>query len=119
MNATRWLKLAAMAALVYVLYDFIPTPLPDLPGDVHRIVLSGLIVALMLSGSSALADRRAELDRERRLADAPTQPLRWIARTSLVIRDDSKLDGYDRGWVDGLAARSVRDGGRRVLPFEK
>jgi len=119
MNATRWLKLAAFAALVYVLYDFIPSPLPDLPGDVHRIVLSVLIVAVVLSGMSSMADRRAERERERQLAERPTEPLRWIARTSLVIQDDSKMDGYDRGWVDGLAARSVRDGGRRVLPFRE
>ncbi len=127
MSATRWLKLAAIAALVYVLYDFIPSPLPDMSGDVHQIVVAALIVALLLSGFSSIADRRAERDRERRLADAPTvilQPLRIpvqpvVGRVEIVDRRDSKLDGYDRGWVDGLAARPVRDGGRRVLPFRE
>jgi hypothetical protein len=118
MNATRWLKLAAIAALVYVLYDFVPTPLPELPGDVHRVVLSAILGAVLLSGNAAMADRRLARERER-LADAPTAqlPVQPIGRVFVVMPHERSLDGYDRGWVDGLAARSVRDGGRRVLPF--
>jgi hypothetical protein len=128
MSATRWLKLAAIAALVYVLYDFIPSPLPDMSGDVHQIVVAALIVALLLSGFSSIADRRAERDRERRLTEERTVVLQPVAvpaqkpvvgRVFVVMPHEPSLDGYDKGWIDGLAARPVRDGGRRVLPFEK
>jgi len=78
MNATRWLKLAAFAALVYVLYDFIPSPLPDMPNDVHRIVVSALIVAVLLSGISSMADRRHARDRERLLAEEKTVVLQPV-----------------------------------------
>lgn len=101
MNAGRWLKLAAFAALVYVLYDFIPSPLPDLPGDVHRIVLSALIVAVVLSGIASMTDRRAERDRERRLADGPTVVLQPIpvrpvvGRVEIVERPRPEPAGID------------------------
>ena len=109
MSATRWLKVAAIAALVYVLYDFVPSPLPDMPNDVHRIVVSALIVALLLSGNSSMADRRAERDRERRLADAPTQPLavQPVGRVSVVFRPRPEPSGIDPEAV-ALARRLSR-----------
>jgi hypothetical protein len=125
MNATRWLKLAAFAALVYVLYDFIPSPLPDLPGDVHRVVLSALLVAVLLSGNATMAERRHARDRERQLAEENTvvlQPLPVpppIGRMVVLMPHEPSLDGYARGYVDGLAGRPMRDGGRRVLPFRE
>jgi len=60
MSATRWLKVAAIAALAYVLYDFIPSPLPDMSGDVHQIVVAALIVAavyLAVAGVLALVGK--------------------------------------------------------------
>lgn len=116
MAALGWLKIAAVTAGAYVTYDLAPLPFPDLPADLHRIILSTLIVAFLLSGNAVMANRRAARERQRYLADAPTtaMPVKWIGRATIVRIDDSTLDGYSRGYADGLARRPMDDGGGAV-----
>lgn len=107
MTPRLWWRLAVIAAALYALYDLGPEILPDISREAHRMIVLVLAVALAISGSASLAQRREERE-ERDLLDAPTQQLAPVVARVTVVHAEPRTSGGIDPEVVAAARRLAR-----------
>jgi hypothetical protein len=81
LSAIRWLWVVLAATSLYVPYTLVTAwaQTPPVPSRINTIILLVLVVGVLLSGNAVCANRRAERERQRAIADAPTAIMRSVS----------------------------------------